>query len=82
MWEDQVSLFELAVSKYGTVDVVVSERVTLQYVFERLADTAQIPNAGVTEMGTFDQLYFKDGKPQPPKLTTLSVNLTGVLYSM
>ncbi|PPQ84588.1 hypothetical protein CVT25_015791 [Psilocybe cyanescens] len=40
-----------------------------------------IPNAGVSEMGTFQQLKIKDGKPVKPSVTTMNVNLTGVLYS-
>lgn len=32
-------------------------------------------------MGTFQQLKIKDGKPVKPSVTTMNVNLTGVLYS-
>ncbi|EGO00337.1 hypothetical protein SERLA73DRAFT_180884 [Serpula lacrymans var. lacrymans S7.3] len=61
-WDDQVSLFELAMNTYGAVDVV-------------------IPNAGVTEMGIFNRVEFKNGKPIKPKTTTLEVNLLGALYT-
>ncbi|KAF5321689.1 hypothetical protein D9619_001530 [Psilocybe cf. subviscida] len=40
-----------------------------------------VPNAGVSEVGSFQTLTFKDGKPVKPKLATLEVNLYGVLYS-
>jgi hypothetical protein len=41
----------------------------------------QIPNAGVSEVGTFQSLQFKDGKPVKPTMATLEVNLIGVMYS-
>ncbi|KAH9485068.1 5'-hydroxyaverantin dehydrogenase [Psilocybe cubensis] len=40
-----------------------------------------IPNAGVSEMGSFQQLQMKDGKPVKPSMLTMEVNLYGVLYS-
>ena len=43
--------------------------------------TGQIPNAGVSEVGTFQSLQFKDGKPVKPTMATLEVNLIGVMYS-
>ncbi|KIM45372.1 hypothetical protein M413DRAFT_442041 [Hebeloma cylindrosporum] len=61
-FEEQVELFELAMKKYGSVDVV-------------------IPNAGVSELGTFQSLQFKDGKPVKPTMATLEVNLIGVMYT-
>ncbi|KAJ8517966.1 hypothetical protein ONZ45_g4912 [Pleurotus djamor] len=64
VFDDQVSLFELAMATFGSVDIVV-------------------PNAGVTEMYPFDTVKLsEDGKPLKPKMTTLDVNLTGLLYSV
>lgn len=39
-----------------------------------------VPNAGVTEGVPFDHVNLVDGRPIKPKLTTLDVNLTGVVY--
>ncbi|KAG9220460.1 hypothetical protein CCMSSC00406_0003916 [Pleurotus cornucopiae] len=39
-----------------------------------------VPNAGVTEGVPFDAVKLVDGLPIKPKLTTLDVNLTGVVY--
>jgi NAD(P)-dependent dehydrogenase (short-subunit alcohol dehydrogenase family) len=61
-FEEQVEMFELAMQKYGSVDIVV-------------------PNAGVPEIGSFQKLEFKDGKPIKPTMTTIEVNLFGVLYT-
>ncbi|KAJ8696012.1 hypothetical protein PTI98_005914 [Pleurotus ostreatus] len=41
-----------------------------------------VPNAGVTEGVPFDAVKLVDGLPTKPKLTTLDVNLTGVVYSI
>ncbi|XP_006460744.1 hypothetical protein AGABI2DRAFT_203925 [Agaricus bisporus var. bisporus H97] len=63
-WEDQLSMFETAISKYGSVDIV-------------------IPNAGVTEISHFHSVTLDaSGKPMIPKLSTLDINLTGVLYTI
>lgn len=62
VWDDQVAMFELAISKFGAVDVVV-------------------PNAGVTELGQFATVTFKNGKPVKPDTRTLDVNLLGVTYT-
>ncbi|KAG6920143.1 hypothetical protein DXG01_004909 [Tephrocybe rancida] len=62
IWEDQIALFELAITKFGVVDVVV-------------------PNAGVTELGSFHQVAFESGKPVKPDTRTIDVNLFGVIYS-
>jgi hypothetical protein len=35
----------------------------------------------VSEIGNLGNLEFKDGLPAPPNLTTVNINLTGVLYS-
>lgn len=40
-----------------------------------------VPNAGVAELGTFDTVTFKDGKPVKPDTRTLEVNLTGAVYT-
>jgi NAD(P)-dependent dehydrogenase (short-subunit alcohol dehydrogenase family) len=61
-FEEQAELFDLAMKKYGSVDVV-------------------IPNAGISEVGSFQSLQFKDGKPVKPSLATLEVNLIGVMYT-
>ncbi|KAG6820819.1 hypothetical protein H0H93_011113 [Arthromyces matolae] len=62
IWDDQVALFELAIAKFGVVDIVV-------------------PNAGVPELGQFQQVSFKDGKPLKPDTRTIDVNLFGLIYS-
>ncbi|KAJ7359486.1 hypothetical protein DFH08DRAFT_686304 [Mycena albidolilacea] len=64
-WDDQVALFEQAVSQYGSVDVVIT-----------LAGTAERGSAcsGVLE--------YKDGKPLPPDMSTLEVNLLGTLHTV
>jgi hypothetical protein len=41
----------------------------------------EIPNAGVSEIGTFDTLKFQNGSPVKPNLLTADINLTGVFYS-
>ncbi|KAG6813135.1 hypothetical protein H0H92_013759 [Tricholoma furcatifolium] len=61
-WEDQIALFDLAIAKFGVVDIVV-------------------PNAGVTEIGAFHKVAFKNGKPVKPDTRTIDVNLFGVIYS-
>ncbi|RDB25510.1 5'-hydroxyaverantin dehydrogenase [Hypsizygus marmoreus] len=40
-----------------------------------------IPNAGVSESGTFDFVAFSDGKPVKPDLKTMDVNLVGAIYT-
>ncbi|KAJ7854609.1 hypothetical protein B0H13DRAFT_1642331 [Mycena leptocephala] len=64
-WEDQITLFESAVSHFGSVDVV-------------------IPCAGVSEHGDTCSgvLDYKDGKPLPPDMSTLEINLFGAVHSM
>ncbi|KAJ7016444.1 hypothetical protein C8F04DRAFT_981660, partial [Mycena alexandri] len=59
-WENQITLFESAVSHFGSVDVV-------------------IPCAGVSESGDTCSgvLAYKDGKPLPPDMSTLEINLLG-----
>ncbi|KAI0032013.1 hypothetical protein K488DRAFT_78742 [Vararia minispora EC-137] len=63
-WDDQVALFDCAIERFGSVDIVVA-------------------NAGLTERGDVCQgiLHSKDGRPQPPPLLTLRVNLVGVFYT-
>ncbi|VDB86849.1 unnamed protein product [Peniophora sp. CBMAI 1063] len=63
-WENQVALFDLAISSFGSVDIVCAI-------------------AGLTEIGNTAQgsLTFENGKPQPPPLKTLQVNLVGVFYT-
>ncbi|KAJ7832951.1 hypothetical protein B0H14DRAFT_2591784 [Mycena olivaceomarginata] len=64
-WEDQVTLFESAVSHFGSVDVV-------------------IPCAGVSERGDACSgvLDYKDGKPLPPDMSTLEINLLGAVHTV
>ncbi|KAJ7863329.1 NAD(P)-binding protein [Mycena olivaceomarginata] len=64
-WEDQVTLFESAVSHFGSVDVV-------------------IPCAGVSERGDACSgvLDYKDGKPLPPDMSTLEINLFGAVQTV
>ncbi|KAG6829700.1 hypothetical protein H0H87_010502 [Tephrocybe sp. NHM501043] len=62
IWDDQVALFELAIAKFGVVDVVV-------------------PNAGVTEIGSYHKVAFQGGKPIKPDTRTIDVNLFGVIYT-
>ncbi|KAJ6529264.1 NAD(P)-binding protein [Mycena capillaripes] len=63
-WEDQIALFESAVSHFGSVDVV-------------------IPCAGVSEHGDTCSgvLEYKDGKPLPPDMSTLEINLFGAVHT-
>ena len=71
------SLFQLALRKFGRIDVVVS-RTTLKSLILSLK-LLQIPNAGVTEIGDF--MGVRDGQPRQPNLKTLDVNLVSVIYS-
>ena len=41
----------------------------------------QIPNAGVTELGTFSSPQLTDGKLTKPSFKTLEIDLVGVMYS-
>ncbi len=42
---------------------------------------AKVANTGVTEVGQFTQVSFdSNGKPVKPDLTTLDVNLVGILH--
>lgn len=80
-WDDQVAMFEAAVKAFGQVHVVVRLHSPLvkHHTYE---NRTQIPNAGVNEIGNFEELNFdKNGKPLPPSTKTLDINLTGVLYS-
>jgi len=63
-WGEQVALFELAIERFGSVDIV-------------------IPNAGINEneQVCWGNMKLIDGKPAEPKLLTLEVNLTGVIYT-
>ncbi|KAF9564732.1 NAD(P)-binding protein [Agrocybe pediades] len=61
-FDQQVEMFELAMKKYGSVDIVV-------------------PNAGVSEVGVFQKLQFKNGRPVKPNMLTVEVNLFGPLYT-
>jgi len=63
VWDDQVALFELAIEKFGSVDVVV-------------------PNAGIGEPESYlDVTFDQAGKPRKPALSTIQVNLVGVMYT-
>ncbi|KAF8902917.1 hypothetical protein CPB84DRAFT_1775201 [Gymnopilus junonius] len=61
-FDEQVEMFELAMKKYGSVDIVV-------------------PNAGVSEIGSFASPRFKDGRLVKPSMKTMEINLFGVLYT-
>ena len=80
-WEDQVALFDLALSSFGSVDIVVRSE-SIHHSEQQLTFT-QCAIAGLTEIGQTAQgsLVFENGKPLPPTLKTLQVNLIGVFYS-
>ncbi|KAG6873537.1 hypothetical protein C0995_014407 [Termitomyces sp. Mi166 len=69
VWDDQIALFELAIAKFGVVDIVMT------------GTTFKVPNAGVTEIGSFHKVSFKNGKPVKPDTRTIDVNLFGVIYT-
>ncbi|KAJ6484306.1 NAD(P)-binding protein [Mycena vulgaris] len=64
-WENQIALFESAVSHFGSVDVVIA-------------------CAGVSERGDTCSgvLEYKDGKPLPPDMSTLEINVFGVVQTV
>ncbi|KAG6880027.1 hypothetical protein C0992_007824 [Termitomyces sp. T32_za158] len=71
-WDDQIALFDLAIAKFGVVDIVSGgNRVNF----------FKVPNAGVTEIGSFHKVSFKNGKPVKPDTRTIDVNLFGVIYT-
>ena len=41
----------------------------------------QVPNAGVSELGTFGRPQLTGGKLIKPTFKTLEINLIGVMYS-
>ncbi|KAL1745664.1 hypothetical protein HDZ31DRAFT_35824 [Schizophyllum fasciatum] len=62
-YAQQTAVFELALERFGSVDIVVA-------------------CAGVTEMGGFDRIKTDaKGRPLPPNLATLDVDLIGSLYT-
>jgi NAD(P)-dependent dehydrogenase (short-subunit alcohol dehydrogenase family) len=64
-WDDQVALFALGHSTFGSIDIV-------------------LPNAGINEIGLMVDVSPPDDgpdRPTPPDLTTLNVDLIGVLYT-
>ena len=82
-WDDQVALFELAMTKFGGVDIVVS--VLLFWAWNTTKHTrrwVQIAGARVGELQNFGMPQVgADGKPVKPHLKTLNVNLVGAIYS-
>ena len=89
-WDEQVALFELAIERFGSVDIVVSValmvppfRVSSVLQLRPYSHFAQVPNAGIeeSERVCLGNMKLVDGKPSEPKLLTLKVNLTGVIYS-
>jgi len=40
-----------------------------------------IPNAGVSELGSFQKMEFKNGRPIKPVMATIKINLYGALYT-
>ncbi|KAH9980435.1 NAD(P)-binding protein [Russula compacta] len=65
-WDDQLSLFELALERYSAVDIVIP-------------NAGISEGSGVVCGG---RLTIVDGKPVAPKLATLEVNLKGVFYTV
>ncbi|KAG7446654.1 NAD(P)-binding protein [Guyanagaster necrorhizus] len=64
VWDDVVTVFDLAVKTYGGLDIIVA-------------------NTGVPEVGKFKQVNFdSNGKPVKPDLTTIDVDLAGILYAV
>lgn len=83
MWDDQVELFDLAIQKYGSVDVVVRFSFDHAMFLESIISFVyfKIPNAGIGEPESFLEVKLdKTGRPQKINLPTVHVNLTGVLY--
>lgn len=83
-WDDQVALFELAVSRFGSVDIVVSSSnaLSIKHFVTNLRCYSQIPNAGISEAGaSLGDLKIVDGKPKEPVFKTLQINLIAVMYS-
>lgn len=82
-WDDQVSLFEFAMSTYGSVDIVVCliQILDQSYQFWAQSNKHQVPNAGVGERGSFSSTKLVDGKPIKPLFKTLDINLIGAMYS-
>ncbi|EIM84945.1 NAD-P-binding protein [Stereum hirsutum FP-91666 SS1] len=65
-WDDQVSMFELALSRYGSVDVVVVNA----GILDKLTDSWT------------GELKGSDGRLQPPSLKVIDVNVYGALYTI
>ncbi|KAJ6587664.1 hypothetical protein DFH09DRAFT_1359303 [Mycena vulgaris] len=76
-WEDQIALFESAVSHFGSVDVVVRAWFYPQGPSRLTISSLQIPCAGVSEHGDACSgvLDYKDGKPLPPDMSTLEMRV-------
>ncbi|KAJ3825503.1 NAD(P)-binding protein [Lentinula raphanica] len=68
VWEDIVAMYELAVRGYGSVDIVETN--------------TKVANAGVGEIGGRMMHDPRSGRPTKPLVTTIDVNLTGVLYTV
>ncbi|KAJ7840393.1 hypothetical protein B0H14DRAFT_3696407 [Mycena olivaceomarginata] len=83
-WEDQITLFESAVSHFGSVDVVVRAWFYPQGPSRLTISSLQIPCAGVSEHGDVCSgvLDYKDGKPLPPDMSTLEINLFGAVHTV
>ncbi|EAU91051.1 hypothetical protein CC1G_03219 [Coprinopsis cinerea okayama7 len=64
-WDDQVALFEHAISTYGAVDIVVPN-----------AGVAESPPAGFATV-QFDE----GGRPVAPSMLTIDVNVKGACYT-
>ncbi|KAG6900727.1 hypothetical protein C0993_003753 [Termitomyces sp. T159_Od127] len=73
-WDDQIALFDLAIAQFGVVDIVLARDACHRVIF-------QVPNAGVTEIGSFHKVSFAHGKPVKPDTRTIDVNLFGVIYT-
>jgi NAD(P)-dependent dehydrogenase (short-subunit alcohol dehydrogenase family) len=77
-------LFKRTIEHFGTVDVVVSEQAFLsRCTHSKSTPPLQITCAGIGEgaPNILGESTTAEGDPSPPQLQTLSVNLTGTVYS-
>ena len=88
-WDEQVALFEFAMTRFGGVDIVVSAAFSGRALSGSMstghpyawygwqvagARIGELQNIGTPQVGA-------DGKPIKPHLKTLNVNLIGAIYS-
>lgn len=77
-WDNQVSLFELGMSTFSAVDVVVCASNLGTSHFH--SSQPQVANAGIKETGDSFEPRMVGGKPSRPITATLDVSLNGVVY--